>query len=669
MSARAPFRAILPESLPPSLLPTGPKPRMPFPSARPPAPPVLCRLALAGLCLCLALPAAAGRKKAPRTRTAITAPAATLSAATPVTPATTGPTATAPTAGAPRATPSQAAPEAAGLATLIDLDIRDRPLDLLFADLGRLSGLNFVLDRDVIGSTPVSAHLQRVGLDELLRLLLASNQLASQPLGTNSFLIYPNTPAKQRDYAPRVSKAIALRNGDLKQAQNLLRTLAGITDILADEPRNTLVLRASAAAVELGERLLQAFDQAAPEVEIEMELIEIDRSSLLDLGPRWPDSVGYGLLAPSLTSTTVSNGLTSLGVTAGGGLAAGYIDLQRGLGVPFLANPAFQLHLLAKEGRATLLATPRLRARSREKAHLHVGDKIPTFTTTASPNVGVSAAVNYLETGLKVEIEPVVRPGGEVDIAFTLEQSNVVGEASGPNDSLAYQLRTRSASTRFRLADGETQVLAGLLDRKERKTRNGIPGLGDLPLLGALFRQSNEEEKEVELVVLLTPRIVRAPPAAPQPADGLPASTAAEPGGQRLSLRPRPGGSLALVSGTRSQQAASRQEFALRAPDNADIGISFTAGIVVDGYPGASSGQVEIAYDKSKLQAAGGDGRIAVPLARLEDGSLRGSQTFVVIAEQVGETTLRIVSASIEDDAGKIGYPALPPAHNLKIRP
>jgi general secretion pathway protein D len=625
-----------------------------FPSARLPA---LLRLALAGLCLCLAQPAGAGRKKIPRVRPVLAASAVAVNAAPmPATPARAG------------AAQHPAAP--AGLATLIDLDIRDRPLDLLLADLGRLSGLNFILDRDVIGTTPVSARVRQVGLDELLHLLLASNQLASQPVGTGSFLIYPNTPAKQREYEPRVSKAIALRNSDLKQAQSLLRSLAGITDILADEARNTLVLRASPAAVELGERLLQALDQAAPEVEIEIELVEIDRSSLLDLGPRWPDSAGYGLLAPSLTSTTVSNGLTSLGVTAGGSLAPGYVDLQHGLGVPFLANPAFKLHLLAKEGRATLLATPRLRARSREKAHLHVGDKIPTFTTTASANVGVSAAVNYLETGLKVEVEPVVRPGGEVDIAFTLEQSSVVGEASGPNDSLAYQLRTRSASTRFRLADGETQVLAGLLDRKARKTLNAVPGLGDVPLLGEAFRQRNTDDNEVELVVLVTPRIVRALQPAPQPADGLPANTAAEPGGHRLSLRPRPGGSLALVSGTRSQQAANRQEFALRAPDNADIGISFTAGIVIDGYPGANSGQIEIAYDKSKLQAAGGgDGRVAVPLARLEDGSLRGSQTFVVIAEQVGETTLRIVSANVEDDAGKIGHPAPPPAHSLKIRP
>jgi general secretion pathway protein D len=392
----------------------------------------------------------------------------------------------------------------------ITLEFKDTPLRSVFEVISRSAGINFVFDRDVRADTRVTIFMRNTAVDDVVKLILVTNQLERKMLNDNSVLIYPNTPAKVREYQELVTRSFYLANTDVKQAQAMVRTLVKTRDIFADEKLNLLVIKDTADAVRLAERLIESLDMAEPEVMLDVEVLEMTRGKLQELGLRFPDQVGYGLLQPTTNSTIVNNGVTQTNTTLGGTIAPGFVDLRnRGGLTSFVTNPAVTLNLRNEAGQGNLLANPRIRVRNREKAKIHIGDRLPVFTSTSTANVGISSTVTYLDVGLKLEVEPNVYLDGEVAIKIGLEVSSVAREIPGPGNSLAYQVGTRSAATVLRLRNGETQVLAGLISDEERSSANRIPGLGEIPLLGRLFTNQRDNNSKTEIVLLITPRIVR----------------------------------------------------------------------------------------------------------------------------------------------------------------
>lgn len=434
----------------------------------------------------------------------------------------------------------------------VTLEFRDAALKSVFEVLARTSGVNFVFDKDVKTDAKVTIFVRGSTLDEVIRLILATQQLERKFLNENSMLIYPNTPAKAKDYQELVTKTFYLANADVKQAQALVKAVVKSKDTFIDEKLNLLVVKDTADAVRLAERLIQSIDLAEPEVMLDVEVLEISHSKLLDLGLQFPDQIGYGLLQGATQSSVVtSSGLVQSSTTPGGALAAGYIDLKNRSGLTsFVANPALTLKLTDQDGDSNLLANPRIRVRNKQKAKIHIGEKLPIFTTTSTANVGVSASVSYLDVGLKLDVEPQVYLEDEVGIKVTLEVSSVAKEVAGPSGSVAYQVGTRNADTSLRLKNGETQVLAGLINDEMRASANKLPGLGDLPLLGRLFSAHRDSSSKSEIVLLITPRVIRnvARPdaAAPVIAAGTEASVGTRPlmlkAASSLSLSGRPTG-------------------------------------------------------------------------------------------------------------------------------
>lgn len=392
----------------------------------------------------------------------------------------------------------------------VTLEFRDTPLKTVFEVISRSSGLNFVFDKDVKTDTKVTIFVRNTGIDEVVKLILVTNQLERKLLNENSVLVYPNTPAKAKEYQELVTRSFYLANADVKQAQALVKSLVKTKDIFTDEKLNLLVIKDTVEAVRLAERLLESLDMAEPEVMLDVEVLEMSRSKLLELGLRFPDQIGYGQLQPTSNSTIVNNGVTETTTNLGGALAAGFVDLRNRAGLTsFVSNPALMLNLKNQVGDGNMLANPRIRVKNREKAKIHIGDKLPVFTTTSTANVGVAASVSYLDVGLKLDVEPNIYLDDEVSIKIGLEVSSIAKEISGPAGSLAYQVGTRSASTVLRLKNGETQVLAGLISDEERSSANRLPGLGDIPLLGRLFSSQRDNSSKTEIVLLITPRIVR----------------------------------------------------------------------------------------------------------------------------------------------------------------
>ena len=339
----------------------------------------------------------------------------------------------------------------------------------------------------------------------------------------------------------------------------MVKALVKTKDIFVDEKLNLLVIKDTPEAVRLAERLLESLDMPESEVMLEVEVLEVTRSKLLELGLRFPDQVGYGLLQPTTNSTTIINGVAQTTTNLGGTLAAGQVDLRNTSGLTsYVANPALALNLKNQVGSGNLLANPRIRVKNREKAKIHIGDRVPVFTTTATANVGVSASVAYLDVGLKLDVEPNIYLDDDVSIRVGLEVSSIVKEVPGPSGSLAYQIGTRSAATVLRLRNGETQVLAGLISDEERSSANKLPGLGDLPGIGRLFSSQSDNNSKTEIVLLITPRVVRnlarpdavssTWPAGSEATVGSPAMQVKSAGPRAMSLSSRPSGAVPSAS-------------------------------------------------------------------------------------------------------------------------
>jgi general secretion pathway protein D len=170
-------------------------------------------------------------------------------------------------------------------------------------------------------------------------------------------------------------------------------------------------------------------------------------------------------------------------------------------------NPAVNLRKDA--GDVNILANPRIRVKNKEKAKIHIGDKVPVITANVTSTGVTSESVSYLDVGIKVDVEPQVYLEGDVGIKVGLEVSNIVQQVKSATGTLTYQLGSRNANTVLRLKDGETQVLAGLISDEDRAGASKVPLFGDIPLLGRLFSNNRDELSKTEIVLLITPRIVR----------------------------------------------------------------------------------------------------------------------------------------------------------------
>lgn len=386
------------------------------------------------------------------------------------------------------------APEAALAAAYrkpITIEFRDAPLRSVFEVIARTSGLNFLFDKDVRGDQKTSIYLKNSSIENAVQLTLLTNQLEQRVLDANTVLIYPNTPAKQKDYQPLTVRSFYLANADAKVVAATLKSLLKTRDVVVDEKLNLLIVRDSPDALRLAQKLVALHDVAEPEVMMEVEVLEVKRTRLMDLGVRWPDQL-------SLAPLPVAGGVLTLA------------DL-RNLNSAHLAATVGPVTLNARktDSDTNILANPRIRARNREKARILIGERVPNITTTSTSTGFVAESVTYVDVGLKLEVEPTIYLDGEVAIRISLEVSNIIREVQTKSGTIAYQIGTRNAQTVLRLRDGENQVLAGLISDEDRRSANKVPGLGEVPVMGRLFGSQTDDGVKTEIVLSLTPRVVR----------------------------------------------------------------------------------------------------------------------------------------------------------------
>ncbi|RQR49000.1 type IV pilus secretin PilQ [Burkholderia sp. Bp9140] len=379
--------------------------------------------------------------------------------------------------------------------TPVSLQFRDANVRMVFEALSRTSGLNVIFDRDVRADLKTTIFVQNASLQDTVDMILLQNQLDKKQMNANTLFIYPATPAKELEYQELKVRTFQLSNVDAKQIQSLLKSLLKVKEAVIDERSNTVTIRGTPDTIKVAEEMIAAQDLPEPEVMLEVEVLEVSHDRMSQLGINWPNS--FTVSTPSTVNTW--GALHHLPVNA--------------LNVSGLSATAdFKL----TDTDANLLASPRIRARNKEKARIMIGDKVPVISSSSTPSTSgpsFTQMIQYLDVGIKLEVEPQVYRDGDVGIKLNLEVSNITNTISSGNSqglsSLAYQIGTRSASTSLRLRDGETQIMGGLISDEDRRNANKVPGLGQLPVLGRLFSDHGGDHKKTEIVLQITPHVVR----------------------------------------------------------------------------------------------------------------------------------------------------------------
>ncbi|MGH8736407.1 MAG: secretin N-terminal domain-containing protein [Burkholderiales bacterium] len=383
----------------------------------------------------------------------------------------------------------------------ISLELRDVSLRTAFEVLSRATGLNFLYDKDLNTDQTTSVVVRDEKVEDVIHQILVSNQLADKVLSESTALIYPDTPQKRSEYQELAIKSFYVSNADVRETANMLRTILDARHVFVDEKLNLLVIKDTPANIRRAGRLIAAQDLAQPEVMLDVEVLEIGFNRMRDLGLQYPSTLAWSLAG------TDSTGAKTPGVVP----LPQWLSRNAGLVQLTFSDPLFLLSLQQQDAYTNLLANPRIRVKNREKATIHIGDRLPVITTTAAATGSfVSQSISYLDVGLKLEVEPVVYLDDDVGIKLGLEVSNITNTIqSASGDTLTYQIGTRTANTTLRAHDGETQVLAGLISDQDRRNANSVPGLGDLPVLGRLFSSTSDNRAKSEIVLLITPHIVR----------------------------------------------------------------------------------------------------------------------------------------------------------------
>lgn len=414
----------------------------------------------------------------------------------------------------------------------ISIEFRDAQLKQVFEILSRTSGLNFVLDREVKGDQKTTIFLRNSTVAEALALTLLTNQLEQRVLNSSSVLIYPNTAAKLREYEPLAVKSFVLNYGEAKSVANTLKTILKTKDVVVEEKQNLIIMRDSPDAIRMAEKLISIHDQPESEVMLDVEILEVKRSKLLELGIQYPSQLS----------------LTPLSTGSGTGVHLYDLLHMNSSSVGASVNP-LSINANNSISDVNVLANPRIRTRNKEKAKIQVGQRLPNITSTSTSTGFVAESVQYVDVGLKLEVEPAVSLDGEVAIKIGLEVSNILDKIQTKNGSIAYEIGTRNANTVLRLRDGQNQILAGLINSEERAGTSQIPGLGNLPILGRLFGSGRDETLKSEIVLSITPHIVRA-------AQPLESGVAEFDSGTESSLHARPIDGLSSPSAAPSSGSA-----------------------------------------------------------------------------------------------------------------
>ncbi len=396
------------------------------------------------------------------------------------------------------------------------LNLREAGLKESFRILSQLSGISFLFDEE-IKDPPVSISLEKTSFHQVLDLLLTMNKLSCKMLNKNTLLIFSKTPEKIKQYEEMEIRTFHLNYMDAKNAANLVRAMVPTRKLHVNEAANSLVVRDTSSVINVVEKLLDANDYPDAEVLLDVEVIELtDQNSknvglilsryAVDLGPF--DMGSKELLADKLsgvntTSAKITNLVQAFSWNGYGG---------------FVTVPSASYNFGKTIAKGEVLSNPKIRVKNKEKAKFNIGTRVPiTTTTTSGSGSGYSVNVQYVDVGVKVDAEPIIQRNNDVEIKLNLEVSSIISrEKIGDGTTTVVTIGTRNLQTVLSLKDGETSVIGGLISRTNSDSKSKVFLLGDIPLVGPMLSGTSSSKDKTELLLAITPRLVRGISISPQ---------------------------------------------------------------------------------------------------------------------------------------------------------
>ncbi len=395
----------------------------------------------------------------------------------------------------------------------VTLKFKNAGLKEVLESVARINGFNVMFDKDV-RNDPVSVAIEDTPFDEALELVLNSNSLFSKQVGPHMLLVSPNTKQKQEQYQDLMIRTFYLSHTKAKDMLALLKNMLDTKRVHANEQINTIVIRDSPEKVQLAERIILANDREEPEVVFDVEVLEVNRTKAEKYGLTYPKQAGVGVVPPGFTGTLA------------GDLAQQFTYRQlTDLGKDsflFKLPTNMVLDFFKSVTDAKTLASPKLRVVNNRKGEVNIGDKQPILLSTtnvlpgqaatgAVPTTSTVTSVEFRDTGVKLTVEPSIRLTNDLLLKMKIEVirigDKVLLQASPPIEQ--FRFGNRSAETTLSMKDGETIVLAGLIQEEDRKVRVTMPWIGDIPVIGDWFSSFQTERVTTEVVLTITPHLLQ----------------------------------------------------------------------------------------------------------------------------------------------------------------
>jgi len=392
----------------------------------------------------------------------------------------------------------------------IRLHFPDTSLQKVLETLGKLAGVNVLFDFDYRDKR-VDVDLSGLSFQEALDRLTFTNRLFYKVLDQNTLIIVPESPAKRRTYDEVLLQTVYLQNAETKDVETILKQMLGTSaKVASNATLGSITIIGTVDQLALAERVVAGNDKARGEVLVAVEILEVSRNQLKRYGIELSNYQVSASFAPF--SDTV-NGTTSLRahLLSSFNLADFVVNIPSTLLARFLQT----------DDTVRILAAPRLRAAEGKPTKLSIGQEVPVpVTTFAAAQTGgttfaPATSFNYRNVGVNLQITPKVNASGDITLEMSAEFSQIganrnVGSEQSPLNVPTFLSRKIEGVLRVR--DGETSLIGGLIQGQEAATFSGIFGLQSIPILNKIFTSTSPKSKEeTEVIISLTPHLVRAP--------------------------------------------------------------------------------------------------------------------------------------------------------------
>ena len=393
---------------------------------------------------------------------------------------------------------------------------------IVFDTIGKLAGLTVIYDPD-FPARRITVELNNVTMEQALEIVSLETKAFVKPVTENIIFVIPDQPQKRRDYEEQVVKTFYVSNTvqpqDLTEIVTGLRQLLDLKRIQQLNSQNAIIVRDTPDKLLLAEKMIRDIDKAKPEVVVQVEVLEARTDRLRDLGIL-PGQTASIAINPNSSTTSSSSGTTS--TTSNSGITLNQLRHLNGSDLVFTL-PSATANAILSDTSTRIIQNPEVRSVDGQTAKLRIGDRIPIATGSFQAGVGVGSTggagfvnplVNtqftYLDVGVNIDLTPRVHPNRDVSLKLKVEVSSHTGDQAigGITQPIISQ---RVIEHDIRLKEGEVSILGGLVQRTDSKTLEGWPGLAKLPLLRYLFSHNNTDHQEDEVLIVLTPRIVRIP--------------------------------------------------------------------------------------------------------------------------------------------------------------